>query len=495
MAKDTVGLGVKKKDNFSEWYQELVLKSELADYTAVSGAIAFRPLGYLLWENIRREVDKKLKKLGVENVYFPMLIPEKYLSKEAEHIEGFSPEVAWVTHTGKSKLSERLAVRPTSETIMYPSYAKWIRSWKDLPIKYNQWNNVIRWEFKNPVPFLRTREFLWNEGHSAFASRKDAEGEMKDIMKLWKTFCKDYLALPFISGKKSEKEKFAGAEYSLSLEFILPNGRAVQGPDAHFDGQKFAKAFGISFLDKTEKKDYVWQNTWAISTRMIGVLASVHGDDKGLVLPPKIVSKKGVIVPIIFKSESEKVIEFSQEVEKKLKKFGVVLDDREGYSAGWKFNEWEMKGVPVRIEIGPKDVAAKKVVLVRRDTGEKKSVGVGKVVLEFGKMLEGIQKNLYGTAKLELEKRIFDVKDLKGLKKVVSDRGIARVDWCGSMKCEENIKDKTGAKSLNSEIDWGSSEGAMFGGKVGGGGKVRGSGKCFACSGEAGFVTYFGKSY
>ena len=306
--KQEAGITVNKKEDFSEWYTQVILKSELADYTAVSGSIVYRPRSYAIWENIQYVVDKKLKSMGIKNVYFPLLIPEKYLAKEAKHVEGFSPEVAWVTHTGSSKLDEKLAIRPTSETIMYPSYAKWIRSWKDLPLRLNQWNNVIRWEFKHPVPFLRGREFLWNEGHTVFADRKEAEKEMKDIINLWDSFCKEYLALPCIVGQKSDKEKFAGAEYTWSTEFVLPNGKGIQGPDTHFDGKNFAKAFDISYLDKEEKKQLPYQNTWAISTRMIGVMVAIHSDDKGLIIPPKIASEQVVIVPILFKDTKFKVL-------------------------------------------------------------------------------------------------------------------------------------------------------------------------------------------
>jgi prolyl-tRNA synthetase len=471
------GITVKKEENFSEWYTQVILKSELADYTAVSGTIAYRPRSYAIWETIQGVVDKKLKKMGIQNVYFPMLIPEDYLKKEAEHVEGFAPEVAWVTHAGNSKLDERLAIRPTSETIMYPSYAKWIRSWKDLPMRYNQWNNVVRWEFKHPVPFLRGREFLWNEGHTVFATEKEAEKEMKDIIKLWDSFCSDYLALPSLVGQKSEKEKFAGAEYSWSAEFILPNGKAAQGPDAHFDGQNFARAFDISYLDKNEKKQLPYQNTWAISTRMIGVMVAIHGDDKGLVLPPKIAPEKIVIVPIIFTKEKEKVLKKAREIFGKLKKYGAVFDDREDYSPGWKFNEWELKGTPIRLEIGPKDIAKNQVVLVRRDTSEKKIVKIASLGKEVPKLLDEIQSSLFEKAKKSLDNFIVQISNVSDLKKAVSSGKIGKVNWCGARECEENVKDKTGSKSLNSEF------------------KEKGKGKCFACSSKAKFVTYFGKSY
>ncbi|MBW2984422.1 proline--tRNA ligase, partial [Candidatus Woesearchaeota archaeon] len=282
MKEKQVGITA-KKENFSEWYTQVIQKADLADYSDVSGCIVFKPNSYAIWERIVAEVDKRIKKLGVKNAYFPLFIPEKFLKKEQAHVKGFSPEVAWVTQAGGSKLDERLAVRPTSETIMYDSYSKWIRSWKDLPLRLNQWNNVVRWEFKHPVPFLRTREFLWNEGHTAFATKQEAEKEIQDIINMYKEVLEKYLALPGIIGKKTEKEKFAGAEYTVSIELLMPNGRAIQGPDAHSDGQNFAKAFNISFLDQNEKKQYVWQNTWAITTRMLGIMIAIHGDDKGAV--------------------------------------------------------------------------------------------------------------------------------------------------------------------------------------------------------------------
>ena len=477
MAKGEKGLSVKKSENFSEWYTQSILKSEMADYTSVSGAIVYRPRSYAIWETIQKEVDKKLKKLGIQNAYFPLFIPERYLMKEAEHVEGFSPEVAWVTHAGNSKLDERLAVRPTSETIMYPSYAKWIRSWKDLPLKLNQWNNVVRWEFKHAVPFLRGREFLWNEGHTVFAKREEAEKEMKDIINLWDSFCKDYLALPSLVGQKSEKEKFAGAEYTWSTEFLMPNGKAIQGPDTHFDGQNFARAFNINFLDENEKKQLPYQNTWAISTRMMGVMFAIHGDDKGLVLPPKIAPEKIVIVPILFKKDKDKVLKKAKEIEKKLKKYNVIFDAREDYSPGWKFNEWELKGIPLRIEIGPKDISKNQVVLVRRDTNEKKFVKIASLDKEINKLLEDIQTNLYEAAKKFLEESIISISSISELKKTVSSGKIGKVEWCGCKECEENIKDKTGSKSLNSEFE------------------SKCSGKCFACENQTKFVTYFGKSY
>ncbi len=469
-----VGITAKKDSDFSEWYSQVIIKSELVDYTSVSGCFAFRPYGYSIWEKIVKEVDSRLKQMGVKNVYFPLLIPEKLLRKEQQHVKGFSPEVAWVTEAGNTKLDERLAVRPTSETIMYDSYSKWIRSWRDLPLKYNQWNNVVRWEFKHPMPLIRTREFLWCEGHTAFATSQEAEQEIKEVMALWQEVTEDLLALKGVSGRKSEAEKFAGAVSSYSIEFLLPNGRAVQGPDAHFDGQNFAKAFDITFLDKKGKKDYVWQNTWAITTRMIGILAMVHGDDKGLVLPPKIAPVQAVIVPILFEESKKKVIDEAAKIQKQLGGISVIVDDRDEYTAGWKFNEWEMKGVPVRIEIGPKDIEKKQVVLARRDTGKKEFVKAADVKKAVELALDEIQKSLLSKSSSLLKSSITAAKNTKEVAAAAKSGKMASGFFCGSEKCEEEVK-KTEAKSLCMELQ----------------GK---NGNCIVC-GKEGSMAYFGKSY
>ena len=471
------GVTVKKSENFSEWYVQVIQKADLIDYSKVSGCLVFKPGSYMIWEKVVDFFDKKIKKDGVKNVYFPMFIPESLLIKESEHVEGFAPEVAWVTHAGQNKLKERLAIRPTSETIMYDSYSKWIRSWKDLPLRYNQWCSVVRWEFKHAVPFLRTREFLWQEGHTVFATQKEAKKEALKIMNFYADVFEKLYAIPVLKGIKSEKEKFAGADYSLSVETLLPNGKAIQGATSHHLGQNFSKPFDIKFLDENEKSQYAWQNSWGISTRSLGIMFAVHGDDKGLVLPPKVAPNKVVVVPIIFKKENEKILDSAKEVYKKLKKFGAIFDDREDYSAGWKFNEWELKGIPLRVEIGPKDILKKKVVLVRRDNGEKKVVKVANVDKEVNRVLGDIQWDLFNKAKKNLEKSVVNVQNIKELKEVVDNRNLGMAEWCGSKECEENIKDKTGAKSLNSDL------------------KLKGKGQCFACAAKAKFVTYFGKSY
>ncbi len=478
--KDIKGITAKKEE-FSEWYPQAIQKADMADYSAVSGCIIYKPNSYLIWEKIQYITDQKFKQIGIKNSYFPLFIPEYLLQKEATHVEGFAPEVAWVTHAGKSKLDERLAVRPTSETIMYEAYSKWIRSHKDLPLRLNQWNNVIRWEFKHPTPFLRGREFLWNEGHTCFATKKEAAAEQKQIIDIYRDVCENYLALPSLIGKKSEKEKFAGAEYTVSLEFAMPNGRGIQGPDFHHDGQNFAKAFDITFLDEQGKKQYVWQNTWAITTRMLGVMFAIHGDNQGLIIPPKIAPTQIVIVPIIFPATRAKTLKVSQKIKEKLSPhFSVHLDNREDYSPGWKFNEWEVKGIPLRIEIGPQDLKKNQVTLVRRDTREKQALPISGIEKEVGLILNQIQKNLYQKAKSFLKKSIIKVSTLAEAKKQIENKKIIYAPWCASIKCEENFKDKTGAKSLNSPFQQP---------------KLKKGQKCFACQKKATEWFYFGKSY
>ncbi|MBI2102225.1 proline--tRNA ligase [Candidatus Woesearchaeota archaeon] len=481
-SNDVKGLTVKKSEDFSEWYTQLIQKAELADYSAVSGCIIYRPNSYAVWEKIRDEVDRRFKAIGIKNAYFPLFIPEKLLQKEASHIEGFSPEVAWVTQAGDSKLDERIAVRPTSETIMYDSYSKWIRSHRDLPLRLNQWNNVVRWEFKHPVPFLRGREFLWNEGHTVFATKKEAEAEKDQIIGIYKEVCENYLALPSLIGKKSEKEKFAGAEYTVSMEFLMPNGKAIQGPDFHHDGQIFAKAFEITFLDDKGEKKYAWQNTWAITTRMLGVLFAVHSDDRGLILPPKVALTQVVVVPILFDATRDVVLREAANISKKLKQKGIAvhLDDRDDYTPGWKYNEWEMKGIPLRLELGPKDLEKKQVMVVRRDTGEKKAVLLEKLDVEIPALLETIQHSLFDKAEKHLTESIVTVQTFKDAEKQLKAEKLLFAPWCGLPTCEEKFKEKTGAKSLNSPLE-----------QPG----LKKDQRCFACSEKATVWFYFGKSY
>lgn len=447
--KDAKGITA-GKDEFSEWFTQLMIKADLADYAKVSGCIVFKPTSWAIWEKIVGLVNERLKKIGVKNVYFPMFIPESLLVREKEHLKGFTPEVAWVTEAGNTKLSERLAVRPTSEAIMYDSFSKWIRSWRDLPLRYNQWSNVVRWEFKHPTPFLRTREFVFNEGHTVFATKAEAESEKEQIIGMYKDVCENYLALPSLIGRKTDKEKFAGADYTISMEFYMPNGKTAQGPDFHHDGQNFSKAYDIRFSDKDGKEQFAWQNTWAISTRMLGVMFAVHSDSKGLIMPPKVAPNKVVIVPICFDDSKEKVLKKANEINNSLSEYDSLLDDREEYNPGFKFNEWELKGIPIRIEIGPKDLEKESVVLVRRDNGKKESVKIKGLSKKVGEVLEDIQKCLLERAGKLLNGAIVQASSLNELKKFVADKKISLIPLCGKAECEDVLKSETnGAKVLN----------------------------------------------
>jgi len=444
-----VGVTVKKSEDFSEWYTQVIVKSGMADYAPVKGCMIFREHSYAIWEKIQQIFDEKIKATGHRNVYFPLFIPESFLKKEAEHFAGFTPEVAWVTMGGDTPLEEKLALRPTSETIMYATFAKWIRSWRDLPIKINQWCNIIRWDTKGTKLFLRTREFLWQEGHTAHATKEEADQEVMQILNEYKDVMENYLAIPVITGKKSESEKFPGALYTTALEAIMPDGKALQMGTSHQLGQNFSKVFKIKFLDQDEKEQYVWQTSWGFSTRMIGALVMVHGDDKGLVLPPRVAPIQVAIVPIPYKdANSKEILAKAQQIYEKLQKQGiqVVLDDRAEYTPGWKFNEWELKGVPVRIEIGPRDVKQKQVTLARRDTFEKVAVKEEKVLNAVEELLEKIQKNLFNKARKFLEENITTVKTYSEFKKVLRKKGgFIRACWCSSPECEEKIKEETGA--------------------------------------------------
>ena len=475
------GITVKKEENFSEWYTQIISKSEFVDYTSVSGCLAFRPDGYFAWETIQRAMDAMFKASGITNVYFPMFIPEKLLNKEKEHVEGFNPEVAWVTHTGSSKLEERLAVRPTSETIMYDSYSKWIRSWRDLPMRYNQWNSVVRWEFKHPTPLLRTREFLWQEGHTAFATKGEADAERDVILGIYNKVLKEYLSLPGITGRKSDTEKFAGAEATNSIEHMLPDGVSVQGPDFHSDGQRFAKAFDIKFLNKEGKTEYVFQNTFGFSTRELGTMLAVHGDDKGIVIPPKLARIQVVIVPIYNNDTKDAVIKAAHELAKKAAPIArVFVDDNDAYSPGWKFHEWELKGVPIRIEMGERDIKADKVVVYRRDTWKKQDVKMKELPRAIEALMADMHESLYKKALKMLEASIHEVNTYPELKKVATTGGFAQAPWCGSTKCEAKVKSETKAKITNMPFD------AQ--------GKARGK-KCVVCGEAAKHIANFAKSY
>jgi len=448
--KKEIGITVKKSEDISEWYTQVIQKAELADYTDVSGCMVFRPRAYAIWEKLQQFFDNEIKKLGVQNAYFPLFIPEALLNKESEHVAGFAPEVAWVTQGGDSKLAERIAVRPTSETIMYDSYSKWIRSYRDLPLKINQWVNVVRWEFKHPIPFLRSREFLWQEGHTVFANKDEAEKEVLDILEIYKQVFEEMLAIPVIKGRKSENEKFAGADYTTSVETMAPSGKAVQAATSHHLGQRFAKSFNISFLNEKGEKSTPFQNSWGFSTRSIGAMILFHGDDKGLIIPPKIAQTHAVIVPILFDDTREKVLKEARKIKDSIKDFTVFLDDRDAYTPGWKFNEWELKGIPLRIEIGPKDVVNEQCVLVRRDTGEKLIIKLKDVSSKVKELLGSIQKSLFDKAQKFLSDNTVNPKNWNEFRAAIAQKKLVSAEWCESAECAEVIKNETeGAKVLN----------------------------------------------
>jgi prolyl-tRNA synthetase len=476
------GITVKKTEDFPEWYTQVVLKSGLADYAPVKGCMIFREHSYAIWEKIQEIFNKKIKTTGHRNVYFPLFIPESFLKKEAEHFQGFVPEVAWVTMGGDSQLEERLAIRPTSETVMYATYAKWIRSWRDLPMKLNQWCSVVRWETKATKLFLRTREFLWQEGHTAHATKEEADREVMEILDAYRDVIESYLAVPVLVGKKTEMEKFAGALYTTTLESMMPDGKALQMGTSHQLGQHFSKVFDIKFLDQDEKEQYVWQTSWGFSTRMIGALVMVHGDDKGLVLPPKVAPVQVVIVPIPYKGvETKAIMKKAEEILDRLQKrdIAVVLDDREEYTPGWKFNQWELKGVPIRIEIGPRDIKQKQVTLARRDTFQKITVREDEAAETVTKLLEEIQNSLFNKAKKLLEEGTTTVKSYDEFKKVLEKKGgFIRASWCGNSACEEKIKDETRATIRTVPFE-----------------KEKPFSKCVHCGEDANEVVYFARSY
>ncbi len=471
------GITEKKDENFSEWYNQVILKAEMADYAPIRGFMVIRPNAFSLWEAIQEHFNKVIKKHGVSNAYFPLLIPESFFKKEAEHAEGFAPELAWIDQSDKDT-DERVAIRPTSETIIYDSYARWIRSWRDLPLRINQWCNVLRWEVKQTKLFLRTREFLWQEGHCVYETKEECDKETRMFLDEYQKMCKELLAIPTIAGKKTDAEKFAGAFYTLTIESMMPDGKALQMGTSHNLGQGFAKGFGIEFLDRKENKAFPWQSSWGFSTRLLGALVMVHGDNKGLVLPPKIAPRKAVVVPILFKDTREKVLAKAKDITKKLSKFNAFLDDRDEYSPGWKFNEWELKGIPLRIEIGPKDLEKKQAVLVRRDNGEKVFAKLDSIDKTVAELLDDIQKSLYNRANKFLESTIVEAKDWKDFEKGVKSGKLVLAPFCCTVDCEENIKDDTTATSRCIPFD----------------GK-KADGKCVKCGEKAKKMVYFAKAY
>lgn len=436
----------KRDENFAKWYTDVVMAARLASYTSVKGCIAIEPNGYALWEKMQEILDKKFKELGHVNVQMPMLIPENLLKKEGELVEGFAPEVAWVTEGGANKLEERHCIRPTSETMFCDYYATHVKSYKDLPMLYNQWCNVLRWEHETR-PFLRSREFLWQEGHTIHATKEEAERETQQMMDVYKWFHHEILAIPSITGRKTEKEKFAGAEYTLTNEALMYNGVSLQAGTSHYFGQKFSRAYNIKFQNKENKEEFVYQTSWGTATRMIGGLIMVHGDDKGLVLPPKIAPKQVVIIPI---GKDNKVMEIALKIKKELNDNQIVtyLDNTEK-SPGFKFAEAEVNGIPVRIEIGPRDLENGKITFTRRDTSEKEVIDLDSNILEYTKdLLDRIQKNLYEKAKERRDSLTFEAKNLDEMKDILNTQpGFIHADWCGEEECEIKIKEIRGCKS------------------------------------------------
>ena len=431
--------------DFPQWYTDVVLKTKLVDYGPVKGTMVIRPYGYAIWENIQRELDKRFRATGHQNAYFPMLIPESYLKKEAEHVEGFAPEVAVVTHAGGEKLAEPLVIRPTSETIIGEMYSKWLQSYRDLPILVNQWANVVRWE-KTTRPFLRTSEFLWQEGHTVHATEEEAMEETMKMLGVYKEFAETCLAIPVFTGRKTEKEKFAGAVATFGMEAMMHDGKSLQAGTSHYLGQNFAKAFDIQFLDKDGTHKYGYTTSWGVSTRLIGALIMAHGDQRGLVLPPVVAPVQALLIPIAAKKEG--VLEAVAALRERLAAADIRVDsDVSDNSPGWKFNEWEMKGVPLRIELGPRDIEAGKMVLVRRDTHEKIEADLANAETVVKELLAKIQKNLYELAKQNKERRVVNATNMEEILAGVENGNFVKAGWCGCRECEDKIKEKTAASS------------------------------------------------
>ncbi|MBE7091462.1 MAG: proline--tRNA ligase [Clostridiales bacterium] len=431
--------------DFPQWYTDVVLKTELVDYGPVKGTMVIRPYGYAIWENIQKELNERFRATGHENAYFPMFIPESYLKREAEHVEGFAPEVALVTHAGGEKLAENLVVRPTSETIICEMYAKWMQSYRDLPIKLNQWANVCRWE-KTTRPFLRTSEFLWQEGHTVHATEEEAREETLTMLGVYREFAENVLAIPVFTGRKTEKEKFAGAKETYGMEAMMLDGKSLQAGTSHYLGQNFAKAFNMKFLDKDGAHKYGYSSSWGVSTRLIGALIMAHGDQRGLVLPPKVAPVQAIIVPVA--AHKGGVNEKSQEVLSALLSVGVRAKcDTRDMSPGWKFNEWEMKGVPVRIEIGPRDLERGEAVLFRRDTLEKQTVKIEEIPAIVSALLPEIQAHMLEKSKKFRDSRVKNVYSVEEMLTALDGKNFTKAAWCGERACEEAIKEKTAASS------------------------------------------------
>jgi len=467
-----------RSEDFSQWYTDVIKQTELCDYSPVRGCMVIRPYGYAIWERIQAEMDVRFKETGAENVYFPMLIPESLLMKEAEHVEGFAPEVAWVTQGGTEPLQERLAIRPTSETIFCSMYSKWVQTWRDLPMMYNQWCSVMRWE-KATRPFLRTSEFLWQEGHTIHASAEEAEEETLKMLEVYREVAEDVLALPVYVGQKSDKEKFAGARATYSMEAMMQDGKALRAGTSHNFGTNFAEAYDIRFQNKEGKLEYVNETSWGTSTRLIGAIIMTHGDERGLRLPPKIAPIQAMILPIA--AHKGGVMEACEEIYRELKAAGfrVKIDDRDTVSAGYKFNDCELKGIPVRLEVGPRDLENGVVTVFRRDTLEKFTLPLNELKDRLGGLLDEIQQEMYNQAKKFRDERTVKVTNMTELEAAVQT-GFAKAMWCGERACEDEIKDKFNASSRNMPFD---QEGERFGET------------CVCCGKPAKKVMYFAKAY
>ena len=476
-----VGITVKKSVDFSDWYTQCVIKSGIADYSPGKGFIILRPYGYAIWENIKEILDDQFKNTGHKNGFLPVLIPESLLTVEKNHFEGFMPEVYWVTKSGNNDLGEKLAVRPTSETLAYSMFSKWISSYRDLPLKLNFWNSALRAEIKSTKPLIRNSEFLWQEGHTAHSNEKEARDEVRMILDLYKMLIEEFLAIPTVSGLKTDKEKFVGANYTTCLESLMPDGKALQMATSHNLAQNFSKPFEIKFLDKDSAEHLVWQTSWGISWRVIGALIMVHGDDKGLILPPKISPTQVIIVPI-YKDESKEIVkQKAYELENKLKDSNIraYTDDRDEYTSGWKFNEWEMKGVPLRVNIGIRDIREEQVELIRRDTRERFYVKEKDLVNETLSILENIQSNMYHLAKNYLVTNTRNATRLDELLSMLdSSGGFVACSWCGKRECEDLVKEKTTADIRIIPFN-----------------PKKNISSCIACGKEGTTEVYFGRAY
>ena len=463
--------------DFAQWYTDIVKKADLIDYSSVKGCMIIRPYGYAIWENMQKILDGMFKETGHENVYMPMFIPESLLNKEKDHVKGFAPEVAWVTQGGNETLPERLCVRPTSETLFCEHYANIVHSHRDLPKLYNQWCSVVRWE-KTTRPFLRSREFLWQEGHTIHATAEEAIEETERMLNIYADFCVNYLNMPVIKGKKTDSDKFAGAEATYAIEALMHDGKALQAGTSHYFGNGFAKAFDMTYTSKENKLEYVYQTSWGVTTRLIGAIIMSHGDDNGLVLPPAVAPIQVIVIPV--NQHKEGVLEKAQEIAKRLKsKFRVKIDDSEN-SPGWKFSEYEMKGVPLRLEIGPKDIENNQCVIVRRDNREKSFVPLDKLEEAIEQLLKALGDNIYNTAYENMERRTYDCTTMDEIIQKLKDNGhrFVRAMWCGDEACEDKIKEVTGVGSRCIPFE-----------------QKELSDKCICCGKPAKHMVYWGKAY